>query len=170
VSKSTFIRLCALSAILAGALRAIASFIPDTTSKVYVLYFAIDLTLLLGITGFYRWSLTAGKFVGALGFSFMFGALLVLIARDVGVLPAGVYAVGAAVFSLGLDLFAIQALRTRKISRWIPLCWILSTIIGPVGFFVPKLHFLFVLSGVVFGIAFACAGVAMAWSSRLEIN
>ena len=155
------IRLCAIAAILAGLLRATASFIPETTANVYVLYFLIDLFLLTGVIGLYLSSMTGGKMVGRLGFVLMCSALLVLIARDVGVVTPDAYALAAALFSLGLDLFAIQALRTRKIAVWIPVSWILSTIGGPVGFFVPTLHFLFVISGLLFGIAFMGAGVVM---------
>ena len=161
MSKATFIRFCAVSAILAGALRAISSFIPDTTPKIYLLYFAIDLFLLFGIAGFFRTFVAASNVFGLVGLAFMFLALMILIARDVGVLSPDAYAGGAGTFSLGLDLFAIHLLRTRKISRWIPIAWICSTVLGPIGFFVPRLHFLFAISGLLFGVAFTAAGVAM---------
>jgi hypothetical protein len=161
VSKLTFIRMCAVGAILAGALRAISSFVPDTTSKVYILYFAIDLFLLFGVVGLHRSSITEGKILGLVGFVLMVLALLLLIARDVGVIAAGAYAAGAGLFSVGLDLFAIQVLRTRQIPSWIPIGWIVSTVVGPIGFFVPSMHLFFALSGLLFGIAFAGAGVAM---------
>ena len=121
MSRSTFTRLCALSAILAGALRAIASFIPETSPNVYLLYFAIDLFLLFGTTALFLVSVTGQKFVGLAGFALMFLALLVLVARDIGVAPAGTYAGAAAVFSFGLDLLAIQVLRTAKFQLGSPL-------------------------------------------------
>jgi hypothetical protein len=161
VSKATFIRFCAVSAILAGALRAISSFIPDTTPKIYALYFAIDLFLLFGVTGLCWLPLTGAKIFGRLGLVLMFLALLILIARDVGVVRPDAYAGGAALFSLGLDLFAIQVLLTRKIPGWIPVSWIVSTIAGATGFFAPTLHLLFAISGLLFGVAFSAAGVAM---------
>jgi|SoiMethySBSTD1v2_1073268.scaffolds.fasta_scaffold09908_2 hypothetical protein len=154
-------RSCAIAAILAGLLRATASFVPETTANVYVLYFLIDLFLLTGVIGLYLSSMTGGRMLGRLGFVLMCSALLVLIARDIGVVTPNAYAVAAALFSLGLDLFAIQALRTRKIPVGIPIGWILSTIVGPVGFFVPELRFLFAISGLLFGIAFMGAGVVM---------
>lgn len=155
------IRLCALAAILAGLLRATASFIPEATPGVFILYFLIDLFLLSGVIGLYLSSVIGGKVLGRVGFVVMCVALLLLIARDVGVVTPNAYAGAAALFSLGLDLFAIQVLRTGKIPVWIPIGWILSTIIGPVGFFVPNLHFLFAISGLLFGIAFIGAGVLM---------
>ena len=156
-----FIRLCALAAILAGLLRATASFIPETTPRVFALYLAIDVLLLSGLIGLYLFSFIDGKILGRLGFVLMCVALLVLMARDVGIVTPSAYAGAAALFSLGLDLFAIQTLRTRKIPVWIPFGWILSTIVGPVGFFVPTLRFLFAISGLLFGIAFMGAGVVM---------
>lgn len=125
-----------------------------------MLYFAIDLLLLFGVIGFWRASAATGKLVGLVGFAIMFLALLILIARDAGIVSEAVYAGAAGGFSLGLDLFAIQVLLSRKISAWIPIGWILSTILGPIGFFVPSLNFLFVISGLLFGLAFAAAGVA----------
>ena len=118
-------RSCAIAAILAGLLRATASFVPETTANVYVLYFLIDLFLLTGVIGLYLSSMTGGKMLGRLGFVLMCSALLILIARDIGVVTPNAYAVAAALFSLGLDLFAIQALRTRKIPVGIPIGWIL---------------------------------------------
>ena len=163
------IRLCALAAILAGLLRATASFIPETTSGIFALYFFIDLFLLGGIIGLHLTSMAAGKILGRLGFVIMCVALLVLLARDVGVVTPRAYAGAAALFSLGLDLFAIQALRNRRLPVWIPIGWILSTILGPVGFFLPAVHFLFPISGLLFSVAFMAAGVAI-WRQATTIR
>ena len=161
----------AAAAILAGALRAITSFIPESTPRVYLLYLVIDLGLLFGVIVFYRFWIPAFNVIPVLAFILMFVALVVLIARDVGAVSGGAYAGAAATFSLGIDLFAIEMLRTRKITRWIPVAWLLSTVLGPVGFFVPRLHFFFAISGLVFGTAFAAAGVVI-WrlSSHPELR
>jgi hypothetical protein len=161
VGSSTLIRKGALGAILAGALRAITSFIPETTPNVFLLYLFIDLFLLFGLIGLYLFAVPAGKLVPVLGTAFMFLALVILIGRDLALAPAGVYAGAAAIFSIGLDLFAIHLLRTRKMPIWIPIAWLTSTIVGPLGFFVPQLHLLFAISGLIFGTAFAGAGVVM---------
>ena len=167
MSKSTFIRLCAVSAILAGSLRAIASFVSEAAPKVQILYFFIDVFLLLGIVGLYRSGVASGKLVGVVGFIVTIIALAVLIGRDIGLVPAVGYAAVAGIFALGLDLFAIQALRIGKLPRWVPVGWILSSILGPIGFFLPSLHFLFAVSGLMFGIGFAGAGIAM-WKSDFK--
>jgi hypothetical protein len=161
MSSSILIRICAVAAILAGVLRAITSFIPETTPNVFLLYLVIDLCLLLGVIGLYRFTVSAVKLVPLLGAALMFIVLVVLIGRDLGLAPASIYAGAAATFSVGLDLFAIHALRNWKLPIWIPIAWLLSTIIGPMGFFIPQLLFLFAISGLIFGIAFAGAGVVM---------
>ena len=157
MSRATFIRICALSATLAGVLRAISSFVPETASGIYILYFAIDLFLTLGVIGLSRSHAREG-ILGLIGCVIMLLALLVLIGRDLQLVPAGAYAVGAALFSLGLDLFAIHLLLHRTGPRWIPVVWILSTIVGAIGFFSPGLHFLFAASGLFFGVAFVAVG------------
>jgi len=162
--RSTF-RICAASAILGGILRTITSFIPEATPRVLLIYLAVDLFLLFGIIGLYGFAVRATKVIPLLGGILMILALVVLIGRDVGLASPNIYAGATATFSLGLDLFAIHLLQTRQMPSWIPVAWLVSTIVGPVGFFVSQLHFLFTISGLIFGIAFAAAGVMM-WLRR----
>jgi len=157
--RSTFIRICAVGAILAGILRAITSFIPEHTPRIRLLYLVIDLCLLMAVIGLYRFAATGAMLFSLLGSLVMVVALLILIARDLGIAPGSVYAGAAAVFSVGLILFAIHAVKTKRIPIWIPIAWFLSTILGPVGF--SQLQFLFAISGLIFGIAFAAAGLVM---------
>src|SRR5690242_17931444 len=110
MTSSTFIRICALCTILAGTLRAITSFIPETTPNVLLLYLVIDLSLLFGIIGLYRFAVTTAKLLPLLGTAVMCLALALLLGRDLGIAPANIYAGAAAAFSVGLDLFAIYVL------------------------------------------------------------
>ena len=159
------IRTCAVGGVVAGVLRAITSFIPEGIPNVLLLYLVIDLCLLIGVIGLYGFFVTAGKLVPRLGTVLMILALILLIGRDLGLASASIYTGAAATFSVGLDLFAIHLLQTRKIPSWIPIAWLVSTVIGPLGFFVPQLHFLFAMSGLIFGTSFAVAGVLI-WLSR----
>ena len=165
MSSSNLLRICAVSAILSGILRAITSFIPEDTPNVRLVYLVVDLCLLAGVIGLYGFVVRASKLVPLLGSALMILALVVLIGRDLGLASANIYAGAAATFSLGLDLFAIHLLQTRKMPSWIPVAWLVSTIVGPLGFFVSQLHFLFTLSGLIFGMSFAAAGVMM-WLRR----
>ena len=53
------------------------------------------------------------------------------------------------------DIFILFGL---MFPRWIPMFWVSSTLIGIIGYFIPGLSLLFVLSGVFFGVAFVGAG------------
>lgn len=164
--RSRLIHLYGSAAIIAGALRAITSFIPETTPHVYLLYLIIDVALLFAVIGLFLTSLATRR-VTVFAFILMFLALVVLIARDVGVTPTGVYAGAAAIFSIGLAIYAIQVLRTGDMPPWIPLAWLLSTVLGPIGFFTPGLHLFFAISGLLFGTAFVGAGVLI-WRRPLR--
>src|SRR6185369_6577203 len=98
-------RIWAVSAILAGILRAITSFIPEATPKILLIYLAVDLFLFFGVIGLYGFSVTAAKLVPLLGTALMILSLFVLIGRDLGLASDNIYAGAAATFSLGLDLF-----------------------------------------------------------------
>ena len=159
------LRIWAGSAILAGSLRAVTSFIPEAAPRVLLIYLAVDLFLFFGVIGLYGFVVEAFKLVPLLATTLMILALVVLIGRDLGLASANIYAGAAVTFSLGLDLFAIHLLQTRKMPTWIPVAWLVSTVIGPIGFFIPQAHFLFTLSGLIFGMAFAAAGLVM-WLRR----
>jgi len=161
VYSSTLIRFCSLGAILAGTLRAITSFVPETAPNVFLLYLMIDVCLLFAVFGLQRFTANRAQLLSALGTSLMLVAVVVLIGRDLMVAPVTIYAVAAATFSIGLDLFAIHIVRTRQLPLWIPVMWLISTILGPLGFFAPRLHLLFAIAGIIFGCAFAGAGVVM---------
>ena len=165
--SGVLIRLSALAAILAGFLRAAASFISETARGVGILYLSIDVLMVIGVIGINVMPRGSRTVAARVSLALLLGGLAVLIARDVGILPAGAYAPGALIFSLGLDLFAIDSLRTRRFSPWIPIAWIFSTIVGPLGYFLPGWRLLFALSGLIFGITFAAAGVEIwLWALR----
>jgi hypothetical protein len=63
-----------------------------------------------------------------------------------------------------MSLFAVGSWIARKLPRWVSVLWILSTIVGFMGYFIPGLNLLFVMSGVIFSISFAGAGIKI-WSA-----
>lgn len=153
--------LTGVAAISAGALRAIAAFVPATAAHVAMLYLAVDVLLLISLFGL--WELLRSRIArgGLAGLALSMLASLALIAKDVGVFTPSMYAGAALTFALGLDVFAVVSWQARSLPRWILLCWLISTLIGPIGFFIPTWSVLFTISGVMFGIAFAGAGVKM---------
>jgi hypothetical protein len=162
------IRIGGLAAVIAGTLRFITSLLPATTPFIVLFYFLVDVFLLLGTIGLYGFQGKEIGVMGTFGFLLQMIGILLLIGRDVAIFGASLYPVGALTFALGLDLFAISSWRIRRFAPWILLLWILSTIVGPVGYFAPGLRPLFALSGILFGIAFAAAGftVLSEWARK----
>jgi hypothetical protein len=94
-----------------------------------------------------------------------FGFLLAIIGiaaiRTRGIEGINMYAIGALIFAAGLILFAIGSWMANKLPRWVSIFWILSTIIGFIGYFVSGFSSFFAVSGVLFGVGFAGAGLRL---------
>ena len=146
---------------LAGILRGLSSVVPATTPRIMLFYLLIDVLLLFGSIGLYGFGRDEIGLLGASGVLLAIVATLILIARDLAIFGESIYPVGALMFAVGLDLLAIGSWRARKFPRWILLLLILSTVIGPIGFFAGGLGILFVASGILFGIGFAGAGMTI---------
>lgn len=159
--KTNLIRLGGLAAILAGILRGLSSVLPTPSGRIMTLYLVIDVLLLVSSIGLFEFQRVKAGAMGTLAFLLQILGALILIARDLGILGASVYPVGGLVFAIGLDLFVIASWRSKTLPRWILILLVLSTVIGPIGFFSPRLAVLFTASGILFGIGFASAGVAM---------
>ena len=159
--QARLIRLGGVAAFLAGVLRAIAAVVPANAAHIAMLYMAIDVLLLFGLIGLWGLLRDRAAFAGRAGLVVALLASIALIAKDVGILPSNIYATAALAFALGLDVFALVSWRAKILPRWILLCWLTSTLVGPIGFFIPTWSVLFMISGVMFGIAFAGAGVKM---------
>ena len=162
--RTSVIRSCGLAAIVAGTLRGIASFVPGTTHHVMLLYLFTDVFILFGSIGLYWFQQEEMGLAGTWAFPLMMGGNLVLIGRDVAIFSASLYPFGALMFAAGLDTLAVGSWKAKKFSRWIPILWILSTTVGPIGYFARGLSVLFVISGVLFGFGFAGAGITVLFS------
>ena len=159
--KTNLIRVCGLAAVLAGILRGLSSVVPATTPRIMLFYLLIDVLLLFGSIGLYGFGRDEIGLLGASGVLLAIVATLILIARDLAIFGESIYPVGALTFAVGLDLLAVGSWRAKKFPRWILLLLILSTVIGPIGFFAGGLSILFVASGILFGIGFAGAGMTI---------
>lgn len=135
--------------------------LPATTAWIMMLYLVIDVLLLVGSIGLFEFQRRKVGVLGSLSLLLEIIGALILIARDLGVLSDSVYPPGALMFAVGLDLFSIASWRSRTLPRWILILLIVSTVIGPIGFFSPGFGVLFISSGLLFGIGFASAGVAI---------
>jgi hypothetical protein len=157
----TLIRLGGLAAIVAGILRSVNSFVPSNapSSAVAILYLLTDIFILFGIIGMYGFLHQESKLWGFFGF--LLAIIGIAIIRTGTIAFVNLYPIGAMLFAVGLSLFAVGAWIARKLPRWVSVSWVLSTILGFVGYFMPGFNVLFIVSGVIFGIGFAGAGIKM---------
>jgi hypothetical protein len=159
--ETTWIRVGGWAAIVAGLLRAANSFIPGTTAWVERLYLVTDLALLLALIGLTRWlPKPAGRW-GRYPFWPAFVGTGILIVLNLPPVWAALYPMGALLFAGGLCWLALAQRHGAVMPRWILACWLLSTLIGVVGFFTPGLTLLFVVAGVLFGLSFIAMGIRM---------
>jgi hypothetical protein len=164
MSSANLIRLGGLAAIVAGILRGVNSFVPSSTPSVAIaiLYLLTDIFILFGIIGIYGFQHQESRLWGFFGF--LLAIIGIAMIRTGAIAGVNLYPIGASTFTVGLSLFAIGAWIAKKLPRWVSVCWVLSTIVGFIGYFIPSLSLLFVISGVIFGIGFAGAGIEV-WSA-----
>jgi hypothetical protein len=157
MSSKNLIRLGGLAAIVAGILRGINSFVPISTPIAALLYLLTDIFILLGIMGIYGFQYQEARLWGLFGF--LLAIIGIATIRTGAIAGINLYPIGALTFTAGLSSLAVGSWIARKLPQWVSVFWILSTIIGFIGYFVPGLNLLFVISGVMFGIGFAGAGM-----------
>jgi hypothetical protein len=159
MSRAALIRAGGIAAILGGILRAAASFAPNVGSDIerQLLYFLVDIFLLLGLLGFYE---LRHQDVGRAGaFGFVLALIGLLVVRSSRVIPGlDLYPVGALLFAGGLIALTGSAWRVTMLAGWVPAAFSVSTLLGFVGSVGDNAGGLFVLSGVLFGAAFAGLG------------
>jgi hypothetical protein len=161
------IRLGGLAALLAGALRTVASFIPYAQPGVLMewFYLVIDVLLLLGLLGIYGYQHTHVGVAGFLGFLAALIGTASIIGPDGKIGGMDLYVVGSLLISIGLSVLAFGVWQARKLSRAVPVLWWLSTLIGIGGFAAGGLSITFLIAGTAFGLAFMLAGWRI-WSSQ----
>jgi hypothetical protein len=164
MSSANLIRLGGLAAIVAGILRGVNSFLPNNVPSVVleILYLLTDLFILFGIMGVYGFQHQESRLWGFFGF--LLAIVGIAMIRTGAISGINLYPVGTLILAGGLTLLAVGSWIANKLPRWVPVFWVLSTIVGFIGYFIPGLDLLFVVSGVVFGIGFAGAGIEV-WSA-----
>jgi hypothetical protein len=170
MSSMNLIRLGGLAAVFAGILRAINSFIPSNAPSEWleVIYFMTDLFILFGMIGLYGFQHRESKLWGLSGFLLVIVGVGIIIGPDGVMFGAEMYPVGSLILAIGLILFSVGSWIAHKLPRWVPVFWTGSTVLGILGYFTPGLTPLFVISGLMFGLAFAGAGIAVWWPEELD--
>ncbi|MBA3872576.1 MAG: hypothetical protein H0X30_25850 [Anaerolineae bacterium] len=164
MTTAIFVRAGGVVAILAGILRIMSAIISNSDSvAVKWLYPVIDIAFaisLMSLYGFQR------QEIGRWGiFSFVVAELGagLLIVNDLS--GSHFYSVAALTFTSGISLLAIVSWQPKRLPHWISAFWIMSTLVGLMGYFLPTLGLLFIISGIIFGIGYAGAGVRI-WQLR----
>ncbi|MGV0028613.1 hypothetical protein [Phormidesmis priestleyi] len=169
MSGTNLIRLGGLAAIFAGILRGVNSFLPNDAPGVLleILYLLTDIFILFGIMGVYGFQHEESGLWGFFGFLLAIIGTGIIIGPDGAISGVNMYPVGSLILAGGLTLLAVGSWIANKLPWWVPTFWVLSTIVGFIGYFVPGLSLLFVISGVIFGIGFAGAGIKI-WSATSQ--
>jgi len=169
MSRAVLIRAGGIAAIAGGLLRAAASFSPGVGSEVerQLLYLVVDVLLLLGLLGFYALRHQDLGWTGALGFLLALSGIVVV--RSSRAIPGlDLYPVGALTVAGGLIVMCVKARRVKTLALWIPLAFVVSATVGVLGTVVSNAAWLFVLSGILFGAAFAGVGQEV-WSAARRL-
>jgi len=151
----------ALSAIVGGALRVPSGFIhyEEANLQLEVFYGLIDLFLLFGLCTLY---LQVAEKLGWLGLvSFLVAAtgLASIVGPDTSMWGVNLYQLGAAVLMVGLSAFAAVMLWTR-VMKQAGLYWIAAFAVG-ISAIVSGSPLAFSVAGMLFGLGFVTAGVAV---------
>jgi hypothetical protein len=165
MSSTNLIRWGAIAAIIAGLLRGVNSLLPANlpTVTIEILYLITDIFILFGMMSIYGFEHQESGLWGFFGFLLAIVGTGIIIGPDGSIGGVNMYPVGSLILAAGLILLAVGSWIANKFPRWIPICWVLSTIVGFIGYFSAGLNLLFVISGLIFGIGFAGAGVEV-WS------
>ena len=148
-----------MSAIIGGVLRAAASFAPNLGSDIeqQVFYLAVDVFLMMGLLGFYELQHEEVGWIGTFGF--LLALIGLIVVRSSRAIPGvDLYPAGALAVAGGLIVLTASASRVKTLAVWMPVTLLVSTILGFVGTVTSGAAWLFVVSGVMFGAAFAGLG------------
>jgi hypothetical protein len=158
-----FARLSAEAAVIGGLLRAAASFTPAfirSNLERQFLYFAIDVCLTIGLAGFWWRGSKDFSRRGVVGLA-IFLAGIATVRASVFISAVDAYPAGALLTAGGVIVVSASAWVAHKVSGWVPLAFVVSTLLGVVGSVISNAGMLFVWSGVIFGLAFAGLGRQM---------
>jgi len=163
MNDATLFRLAGLAAVVAGALRIGTSFLTWDPAAAWqeLLATGIDVLLLFGLMGIYLAHRAALGWPGLAAFILAETGIGSIIGPDTVAFGVDTYQAGVVAISIGLALFAIVMLIRRSGSAAAAIFWILSLAMGVAGGFVGQAAFGFFLGGILFGLGFVAAGLAL---------
>jgi drug/metabolite transporter (DMT)-like permease len=123
------------------------------------LYLVIDSLLLVSIITLYAYLRRTPRWLSLPGCLLALVGAVLLVGHDVVDALGNLYAVAALLFAIGITLLALGSWVARALPRWTAFLIIASTVVGSIGYFVSAAGFLFVLSGVLFGLGLIGIGL-----------
>jgi len=163
IEKLTLVRLAAFAAILGGALRAGASFMPvgETTAAIEAFYLVIDLALLFGLIGIYLGRCERAGPIALAGWLLAMTGLAVITGPDAAAFGVDVYYVGVMVIMAGLTTLSLSLVMRGVRLNGAPWLWIGSLAAAILSGVPAAAQIGLILSGVLFGAGFVAAGTAL---------
>jgi len=164
MSAALLIRLAGLAAILAGVLRVGTSFLPAATGSsapLEWLYLIIDVTIMFALIGIYAYQHAESGILGFLGFVLSVAGTESIGGPDGKIGGLDVYRAGSMVIGVGLVLLAAGSWRAAKLPRYVPVLWIVSTLVGMTTFVAEGSGVPFLIAGITLGLGFTGAGLRL---------
>jgi len=162
------VRAGAVLGVIGGAVRAAGSFAPmliaSDDARTW-LYGGIDVCLAAGLLSIYVPRRHLMRASGAVGFFLALGGL-VAVRASTAMTRVDLYPVAAAAVATGVTTLAFSEWRAMRLSAWIPATFALSLGLGTVGTFASSTGTLFIVSGILFGSAFAAMAITASSSTR----
>lgn len=157
--RSGLLQLSAAAAIVGGALRIVAAFIPYVaqSATLEALYAVIDLGFLFGLAAIYWPASERLGWPGAAGYVIATAGAASLIGPDPRMFGLEFYMVGSAIFELGLLILATTCLY-RKCLRAAALLWITSLAAAVFAIASGGNELAFIVAGSALGLGFVWAG------------
>src|SRR5262249_25627084 len=118
-------------------------------------YFVTDVFLLAGVAGLWWKRRASLGIAGASGLAIFVLGILAVRASALGV---GSYQLGATIALLGLALYSVETLVTRRAGVGAPIAWLLSLAAGLAATVGLQPVAMTALAGVAFGVGFVVAG------------
>jgi hypothetical protein len=154
-------RLAGAAAVLGGGLRIATAFMTwDGSAGLEAIAFAIDVLLLFGLMGIYLAHRAALGWAGLAAFVVAETGVASIIGPDVEAFGIDTYLAGVHAISIGLAALG-AAMLLKRIDAVAAICWIASLAVGAAGALVGQAAAGFLIGGVLFGLGFVAAGIAL---------
>jgi hypothetical protein len=156
-------RVLGVAALAGGLLRIASTFIPWDASnpKIEALALIIDVAPLLGLMGIYFAHREKLGWLGFTAFALAEAGIASIVGPDTVAFGIDTYLAGVHAISIGLALLGILMLTTR-VEALAAVCWVASLAVGLGGGVVGYGAQGFMIGGILFGLGFFAAGLALA--------